>query len=109
MKGNTEVDLVDYFCSDGTNQHNLPMWLGQAPGAAIMSLGSVKINTANDDNSPTSKVNMTNYLVVSVNGNGNNKEAETYPNATDIQKIYRMRFTLVIRQVAFFAVRQRHY
>lgn len=86
MKGNTEVDLVDYFCSDGTNQHNLPMWLGQAPGAAIMSLGSVKINTANDDNSPTSKVNMTNYLVVSVNGNGNNKEAETYPNVTDIQK-----------------------
>lgn len=87
MKGNTEVDLVDYFCSDGTNQHNLPMWLGQAPGAAIMSLGSVKINTANDDNSPTSKVNMTNYLVVSVNGNGiDNDENKTYPSVADIQK-----------------------
>lgn len=87
MKGNTGVDLVDYFGSEGTNQHALPDWLGQAPGAAIMALGSVKINTANDDNSPTSKVNMTNYLVVSVNGNGvDNNENKTYPSVADIQK-----------------------
>lgn len=87
MKGNTGFDLVDYFGSEGTNQHALPDWLGQAPGAAIMALGSVKINTANDDNSPTSKVNMTNYLVVSVNGNGiDNDENKTYPSVADIQK-----------------------
>jgi hypothetical protein len=87
MKGNTGVDLVDYFGGEGTNQHALPDWLGQAPGAAIMALGSVKINTANDDNSPTSKVNMTNYLVVSVNGNGvDNDENKTYPSVADIQK-----------------------
>lgn len=87
MKGNTGVDLVDYFGSEGTNQHALPDWLGQSPGAAIMALGSVKINTANDDNSPTSKVNMTNYLVVSVNGNGvDNDENKTYPSVADIQK-----------------------
>lgn len=87
MKGNTGVDLVDYFGSEGTNQHALPDWLGQAPGAAIMALGSVKINTANDYNSPTSKVNMTNYLVVSVNGNGiDNDENKTYPSVADIQK-----------------------
>lgn len=87
MKGNTGVDLVDYFGSEGTNQHALPDWLGQAPGAAIMALGSVKINTADDDNSPTSKVNMTNYLVVSVNGNGiDNDENKIYPSVADIQK-----------------------
>lgn len=87
MKGNTGVDLVDYFGGEGTNQHALPDWLGQAPGAAIMALGSVKINTANDDNSPTSKVNLTNYLVVSVNGNGvDNDENKTYPSVADIQK-----------------------
>ncbi len=87
MKGNTGVDLVDYFGSEGTNQHALPDWLGQAPGAAIMALGSVKINTANDDNSPTSKVKTTNYLVVSVNGNGvDNDENKTYPSVADIQK-----------------------
>ena len=87
MNGNTDIDIVDYFGSEGTNQHALPDWLGQAPGAAIMALGSVKINTANDDNSPTSKVNMTNYLVVSVNGNGiDNEENKTYPSVADIQK-----------------------
>lgn len=87
MKGNIDIDIVDYFGSEGTNQHALPDWLGQAPGAAIMALGSVKINIANDDNSPTSKVNMTNYLVVSVNGNGiDNDENKTYPSVADIQK-----------------------
>lgn len=87
MKGNTDIDIVDYFGSEGTNQHVLPDWLGQAPGAAIMALGSVKMNTANDDNSPTSKVNMTNYLAVSVNGNGiDNDENKTYPSVADIQK-----------------------
>lgn len=87
MKGNTDIDIVDYFGSEGANQHALPDWLGQAPGAAIMALGSVKMNTANDDNSPTSKVNMTNYLVVSVNGNGiDNDENKTYPSVADIQK-----------------------
>ena len=87
MKGNTDIDIVDYFGSEGTNQHALPDWLGQAPGAVIMALGSVKMNTANDDNSPTSKVNMTNYLVVSVNGNGvDNDENKTYPSVADIQK-----------------------
>ena len=87
MRGNTDIDIVDYFGSDGTNQHALPDWLGQAPGAAIMALGSVKMNTANDDNSPTSKVSMTNYLVVSVNGNGvDNDENKTYPSVADIQK-----------------------
>ena len=86
MKGNTGIDIVDYFGREGTNQHALPDWLGQAPGAAIMALGSVKMNTANDDNSPTSKVNMTNYLVVSVNGNGvDNNENKTYPSVVDIQ------------------------
>lgn len=87
MKGNTDIDIVDYFGGEGTNQHALPDWLGQAPGAAIMALGSVKMNTANDDNSPTSKVNMTNYLAVSVNGNGiDNDENKTYPSVADIQK-----------------------
>ena len=87
MKGNRNIDIVDYFGSEGTKQQDLPDWLGKEPGAAIMALGSVKINTANDDNSPTSKVNMTNYLVVSVNGNGiDNDENKTYPSVADIQK-----------------------
>ena len=50
-----------------------------------MSIGNVKTNTAHNDNSPTSKVNMTNYLVVSVNGNGHDEEDKTYPSSEDIR------------------------
>lgn len=86
MKGNAGVDLLDYFCSEGKRQHALPVWLGTSPGACIMSMGSVKTNTAQDDNSPTSRVNMTNYLVVSVNGNEvDNDETKTYPGEADIK------------------------
>lgn len=85
-EGDTSTDLVDYYCSTGRCQHELPNWLGTHPGACIMSLGSVKINTANDDNSPISKVSMTDYLVVSVNGNGKDGIREAYPQGTDILK-----------------------
>ena len=83
--GDTSVDLIDYFCKDGKNQHDLPDWLGQNPGACLMSIGNVKTNTAHNDNSPTSKVNMTNYFVVSVNGNGHDEEDKTYPSSEDIR------------------------
>lgn len=80
------VDLIEYFSSEGTNQQALPHYLSTAPGAAILSFGSVQTNTAKDDNSPTSKVSMTNYLVVSVNGNEvDNDEDNTYPSVSDIQ------------------------
>lgn len=82
--GNTAVDLVTLH-STGTNQQTLPNWLGTNPGAAILAIGSVEINTAKNDNSPVSKVNMTNYLVVSVNGNDSDKEGEYYPDANDIK------------------------
>lgn len=81
------VDLVEYFSSQGINQQALPNYLSSAPGATILSFGSVQKNTAKDDNSPTSKVSMTNYLVVSVNGNEvDNDEDNTYPSVSDIQK-----------------------
>lgn len=81
------VDLVEYFSSQGINQQALPNYLSSAPGAAILSFGSIQKNTAKDDNSPTSKVSMTNYLVVSVNGNEvDNDEDNTYPSVSDIQK-----------------------
>ncbi len=83
--GDTSVDIVDYFCKDGKNQHALPDWLGKNPGASIIAIGSVKTETAHNDNSPTSKVNMTNYLVVSVNGNGLDDENQTYPSSEDIR------------------------
>ncbi len=87
LSGNPDIDIVDYFCGDGKNQHKLPDWLGQNSGACILSLGSVQTCTANDDNSPTSKVDMANYMVVSVNGNEiDNDENKTRPSVDDIKK-----------------------
>ena len=78
-------NLVEEYCSEGRNQHVLPNWLAKNQGAAIMALGKVEKKTDGQDNSPTSKVEMTNYLVVSVNGNSDDKEATTYPNNNSLK------------------------
>ena len=81
----TGLDLIDVFCHDGTNQQNLPNWLAHHPGAAVLSMGSVEMNTANDDNKPVSKVNMTDCLVMAVNGNGLTHPLLVYPNEESIK------------------------
>lgn len=78
-------NLMEEYCSEGRNQHILPNWLAKNQGAAIMALGKVEKKTDGKDNSPTSKVEMTNYLIVSVNGNCDDKEATTYPNANSLK------------------------
>ena len=78
-------NLVEEYCSEGRNQHVLPNWLAKNQGAAIMALGKVEKKTDGQDNSPTSKVEMTNYLMVSVNGNSDDKEATTYPNDNSLK------------------------
>ena len=78
-------NLVEELCRDGRNQHVLPNRLAKEPGAAIIALGKVERKTDGKDNSPVSKVDMTNYLVVSVNGNGDDREATTYPNADSLR------------------------
>lgn len=78
-------NLMEEYCSEWRNQHILPNWLAKNQGAAIMALGKVEKKTDGKDNSPTSKVEMTNYLVVSVNGNCDDKEATTYPNTNSLK------------------------
>lgn len=78
-------NLMEEYCNEGRNQHILPNWLAKNQGAAIMALGKVEKKTDGKDNSPTSKVEMTNYLVVSVNGNCDDKEATTYPNTNSLK------------------------
>ncbi len=78
-------NLVEELCRDGRDQHVLPNRLAKEPGAAIIALGKVERKTDGKDNSPVSKVEMTNYLVVSVNGNGDDREATTYPNADSLR------------------------
>lgn len=78
-------NVMEELCSEGKNQQALPNLLAKQPGAAILALGKVEKKTDGKDNSPTPKVEMTNYLVVSVNGNGDDKEATTYPNADSLK------------------------
>lgn len=78
-------NLMEEYCSEGRNQHILPNWLAKNQGAATIALGKVEKKTDGKDNSPTSKVEMTNYLVVSVNGNSDDKEATTYPNDNSLK------------------------
>ena len=93
MKNNSEWlfpnmgsgNVMEELCSEGRNQQVLPNLLAKQPGAAIIALGKVEKKTDGKDNSLTPKVEMTNYLVVSVNGNGDDKEATTYPNADSLK------------------------
>lgn len=78
-------NLMEEYCSEGRNQHALPNWLAKNQGAAIMALGKVEKKTDAKDNSPIPKVEMTNYLVVSVNGNRDDREGTTYPNADSLK------------------------
>lgn len=78
-KGN----LIDEYCKENKNQQALPNVLRKELGTAILSLGKVEKQGSVTDNSPISKISMTNYLVVSVNGNGENSdESKMYPNTS---------------------------
>lgn len=78
--------LMEKYCQDNTNQQALPNQLAKQPGAAILSFGKVERQTDGKDNAPVSKVEMTNCLVVSINGNGvDNDESKSYPNTESIK------------------------
>ena len=84
-KGSTD-DLINYYSKDKRNQQNLPNALATMPGAAIIATGKVTTETVHNNNAPTSKVDMSNCLFVSINGNGNDSENEAYPNSESIRK-----------------------
>lgn len=81
--GNTTTNLTDIYCTGRKNQHALPNWLSKNPGAAIIAFGHAK-SPSKLDNSPISKVGMTDYLVVSINGNDKDG-ADAYPNEATIK------------------------
>lgn len=80
------VDYATIFGANGERQHRVPNQLTNKPAAAIISMGCL-VNKANQtDNSPTSKVDMDDYLVIGVNGNGINNEIATYPQPKDLRE-----------------------
>ena len=83
-QGGSGENLVDLYCQDNAHEEQLPNWLKEHGGAALLSVGSIEQKGNESDDSPTSKVTMSNQLVISVNGNGNDTENGCYPQASDI-------------------------
>ena len=81
-----KIDFIAEYCQ-GANQQKLPQRMGMVMGAtAILSVGKVKKDNGGNDNSPISKVDMSDYLAIAINGNGKDSEAECYPNDDTIRK-----------------------
>lgn len=76
-------DVIQNYCKGGKDQNLLPDALGLMRGAALIDFGKVQRNMAKDDNSPTTKVDRTTYMVMTVHGNGATKEDDLIP--TDFQ------------------------
>lgn len=81
----TGASLINKYCQNNANQHVLPNRMPVAPAAAIFSLGKVEQKTDHKDNAPVSKIDMTNYLVVSVNGNETDDETNAYPSESSLR------------------------
>ncbi len=81
----TGENLIDKYCRNNTNQQALPNRMPKAPCAAIVALGKVEHKSDHKDNAPVPKIDMTNYLVVSVNGNGRDDEQSAYPTENSLR------------------------
>lgn len=80
-------DIMHLFNQGGRYQQALPNALTYYDAAALIAFGKVEQPCAVKDNAPIAKVQMTNYLVVSVNGNGiDNNPAEVYPNERSLKE-----------------------
>lgn len=81
----TGADLIDKYCRNNVTQQVLPNLMPKTSCAAIISLGKVENKFDHTDNAPVSKIDMVDYLVVSVNGNGLDDEQKTYPTETSLR------------------------
>ena len=65
MIGRSGTDMVNSYKTDDKCQENIVNQLALYPGAALVSIGRVQYNCKTDDNSPTSTLDMSDYLVIS--------------------------------------------
>lgn len=90
-RDNGDGDISDIFeQSNGTfiNQWKIPhnlSWDGNRLWSAILNMGSVERDAKVTDNEPIAKVSMTNYLYISINGNGVDDDTNAEPTVTELQ------------------------
>ena len=79
-------DILSYLTADGkTHQERVPDWLASHAGAALLAFGKARQNTAGKDNAPINKIDLTNYLCISVGGDGSSDVASCHPNESDLK------------------------
>ncbi len=81
----------DMEASGNATQESEPRWLSvDTNSAGFVSLGSVEYDTeeAWDDDTPVSTLDMTNYLVVTVNGNGEDDDDTASPTEDELYDGY---------------------
>lgn len=79
----TAANLVTKYCSNNSQQQVLPNLFPFMPAAGLFCFGKIEYNgeEARKDRTPIAKLDTTNYLVISVNGNEQNNPQTAYPNA----------------------------
>ena len=70
-------DYIAKYCAEGTQQQTLLQKMRTELMASLVSLGKVENKANKQDNSPIASVDMTDYLVISVNGNGVDIDTDT--------------------------------
>lgn len=71
--------------TDGNRrQERLPLAMSEGIHAALVAWGKVEKRADKKDNSPVSRIDMTRYLAVSVNGNGDDTESGHMPNGASL-------------------------
>ena len=85
--GQTELKTLYQKDANGVykNQHLIPKYLKEHQLVpAILRMGSVEKKSSVQDNSPINKIDMSDYLYISVNGNEVSTEGSQSPSDTDI-------------------------
>lgn len=85
LRGSDEMLEVDEN-GVGINQHKVAQYLREHPlTPALLRLGSVERKAKATDNSPTSKIDTDNYLVISIGGNENDTAEGHKPSDNDLK------------------------
>lgn len=95
FNGSTIQETLPSTCPSGVswkNQYLVPKYLkNNSLSPCIFRMGSIEQNYGGTkDNSPKSKLDMSNYLYISINGNETDTEANVKPSSSDIQKHSKM-------------------
>ena len=85
--GQTELNTIYQKDANGVykNQHLVTKYIAEHPlTPAILRFGSVEKKSKIQDDSPINKIDMDDYLVISVNGNEVDTEGSQFPTDSDI-------------------------